>query len=163
MAFTTDAQTLQDYSDALQQGGVSILPAFASNNNTRNHARAYQEIVTALAQRGYLLAQITQWDRGAEFERDMTTWLNLSMGGLGQNIDPKFIDRFDRRKELHGSERDEIKPVSLTIGGLFTAPAGTAGTVQSGPINTSDDVFVFPDPTTSDDPPGPGRGKPIRW
>jgi hypothetical protein len=42
------------------------------------NVRAYNDIVTILSQRGYTLAQVLAWDRGAEFERDLADFFVLS-------------------------------------------------------------------------------------
>lgn len=147
--FTTDSVTLQALSDALQQAGVSTLAGQLPSINTRYHVRAYGDIVTRLAQRGYTLAQITSWDRSAEFETDLTVFYALSMAFVNTTVDLKFLAQFDRRQELSGGP--DMPAVGLTINGVFQDPLGTAGQPQVGKEDTSRDVFSWPDPGDSDE------------
>ena len=137
MAFTTDTVCLQDLADALQKGGTADLTDFQISMSSKSHAWAYGEIVSALTARGFLIAQITQWDRGNEFERDLSLYRSLCHGGVGQNIDEKWAKTFDRREDL--------KTVVLTISGVLVQPTGPTGLPRVGVEDTGNDIFVWPD------------------
>lgn len=153
--FNTDAIILQAVSDTLQAVGVSNLPAQWTNIAAQAHVWAYNTIVSALSGRGFTPAQILAWDRGAEFEGDLAIYRALSRGGALANLDDKFIRTFDRREEL--------KDVFYTTGGAIQDAQGTAGQVGVGDMDTSTDIFQWPDLTTLDDFPGPGRGQSTRF
>ncbi len=86
-------------------------------------ARAYQEIVGALVQRGFTLAQIQAWDEGASFERDMALYYALNASDRA-DLAGASLNRF---KQLAG--------VAVFIGGVFTEPGLVApGQVMTGRI-----------------------------
>lgn len=137
--FLTDLQIEQSLADLLKlAGGVGALPANAPNVVTEAHAAAYNEVVGRLLARGYTLAQITAWDQGVFYERQITLFfcmVNLA-GTFG--YDEKWIAMYDRRKDL--------ATVMLSIGGTFVSPQSVdgSGTVGGGVENTANDIFVWP-------------------
>lgn len=149
MAFLSDAQTLVSLEDTLKKP-AGTLQSYWSRINTESHAWAYAHVVNVLLGKGFTIAQIADWDSGAHYERDLTLWRALTRGGGLEGYDDKFVKTFDRREELKAL-------VALEIDGVFTAPAGTAGQVSTGPLDTTTDVFVWPDP---DDP---NLGSVTRW
>ncbi len=156
MAFLTDAACLQKLADVLQAASTSALPAqWASTILPDCHVWAYQELLTALASRGFTAVQIAAWDRGAEFEGDLTLYRALSRGGSLQNLDDKFINTFDRRDDLHGNPSKNITAVSVLNGGVWQAPAGGVGLPSHGVEATGSDIFVWPG--TGDPPFPPGE------
>lgn len=153
--FNSSAVILQAISDTLQQAGTSSLPAQWTNIANQAQTWAYQEIVSVLSGRGFTAAQIAAWDRGAEFELDLSLFRALSRGHmLGAMADAPFLLKtFDRRPEL--------LTVIYTTGGAIQDPQGTAGLPNFGDVDTSDDIFVIPptgDGYGSPDFPGEGRG-----
>lgn len=146
---------LQAVSDTLQQVGVGNLPAQWENIAAQCQTWAYNEILSALSGRGFTPAQIAAWDRGVEFELDLAIFRALSRGGALANLNADFIKSFDRRSEL--------KEVIYTTTGAIQDPQGTAGLPNVGDNDTSEDIFVWPDRTTTDDFPGPGLGNPANF
>lgn len=161
--FLTDNDILDRIADVLQAASRSALPSqWASTIVPDGHRRAYNEIVSALASRGYTLSQITSWDRGTEFEADLGVWASLVKGASLANVTPTLLEMYDRREELRGNPAKGVPAVVVTISGAFVDPAGTAGQVVVGSDDTSGDTFVFP--WQSDDPFPPGQsGQDLKW
>ncbi len=148
----------QAIADALQQAGISSLPNQYSAIAQRSQSLAYGYIVRKLAARGFLIAQITAWDDGANYELQIAVFFALQTGGVLANVSGAFLATFDLRKELD----DTI----VTIGGVFQDPLGTAGQVGVGDADHSQDIFTLPPSGTGDlwdDFPGPGRGERTRF
>lgn len=80
----------------------------------------------------------------------------MRRGASLQAVDDRLLGTMDVRKEVSDLE-------CLAVGGVFQLPQGTAGQVGVGDMDTSTDIFVWPDPTTMDDFPGPGRGQPTSF
>jgi len=80
--------------------------------------RAYNDIVTAFAARGFSLDLILQWDRGVEFNTDIGLWWSLRIGKV-----PEGTQRADRR--------DELKSLALTVGGKAQDPDLPYGQVHT--------------------------------
>lgn len=95
---------------------------------------AYNEIVTVLSSRGYSSAQIADWDRGGEFEKDIGLFWALTKGAGLTGEDDRWINKLDRRKEL--------ETVSVTIDGEVVDPA-TAGDIGTGSMDTSWQTFTW--------------------
>lgn len=110
----------------------------------------YGEIVTAFASRGFTKAQIDQWDRGAEFQRDLGLFHLLREGKAvdPSTYDPEAIRDLDRRKDL--------LLLGLTIDGVWQDPASDVGQARTGSFDTSGDMFV-------EDIEDTRRGQPTRW
>lgn len=138
MAFLTDEQLLNDLSDLLKKEQGTLLP-YWGNIVSAAHGWAYAFVVNTLAGRGFTLAQITAWDLGPHYERDLTLWKALVRGGGLEGYDDRFVKMLDVREELS-------KVSTLVIDGVFQQPEGAAGTVGVGAADTSRDVFVWPDP-----------------
>lgn len=110
---------------------------------------AYNEIVTALATRGYSKAQIDAWDRGKEFEQSIGAFWALDLGGLLGNVDDRLWTKLDRRAEL--------ATVDVLIGGGLVTPGGSdQGAVGHGKLSAADDLFSL-------DPRDRRRGVPTEW
>lgn len=153
MAFLTDIQTLEAISDALSQSGVNNVPIQMNGINKRAHAWAEQQVVAALAGRGYTTAQIAAFDQGANFVYDLTVWRALAMSRALQSLGTTgtmLLSQFDRRAEL--------ATVVYTAGGVYQDPLGTVGLPSVGDNDTSNDIFVLP-PSGSTDWPGPGPSR----
>lgn len=147
--FLGDSDTLAACTDALKMLGVSQAPGWLSSMNTRAHARAYNTILGTLLARGYTKAQVDSWDRGGEFESDLTVYFALSWGGATESLDPAKLAAFDRREEL--------KEAQVYAAGVLLDPAGSAGQVTTGTYSTAEDTFVWPDPED------PQKGQVARW
>jgi hypothetical protein len=151
--FNTSGDILQAIADTLQQADVTNLPAQWTNIASTSQNRAYWQIVSVLSGRGFTPTQIAAWDRGAEFELSLALYYALKQGGSLANLNGKFIQTFDREAEL--------KTVIYTTGGALQDPQGTAGLAGTDVMDASGDIFVWPDPASQNDFPGPGRGQPM--
>lgn len=79
---------------------VSDLPAYWDVLIPECNESAYYCIRGILLQRGFLVSQIDNWDRGREYQIDLGLyWLLVKGAGLHE-YDDKFILLLDRRKEL---------------------------------------------------------------
>lgn len=150
MAFVSDAQLLSDLADTLKKPEAQ-LQAYWTRIVSQSHAWAYQYIVNCLLGKGFLIAQITQWDSGPHYERLLTLWMALTRGGGLEGYDDKFLKQLDCRDQLK-----ELR--ALEISGVAVNPEGTAGLASTGAYDTTDDIFVWPDPDDT-----AHRGEPIRW
>ena len=138
--FLTDAHIRASVVAALKVS-AGDLPDYWDQLINESHTAAYQEIVGALIGRGFTQAQIDAWSRGAEFEKDLALFWALTKGGGLHNYDDRFPKSLDRRKDL--------LTVQVYSGGVWVTPGEDPGTVGSGAISTSDDLFNYRDP---DDP-----------
>lgn len=66
---------------------------------TQSIQEGYEEIVSALAARGYSISQIESWDRRARFNIDLALFWSLTKGVISQ-LPFETIRQLDRRKEL---------------------------------------------------------------
>lgn len=142
--------TVQNAVAARLHKNYSDLPSFWAQLISDCQTRAYNEIVSRLAARGFSAAQIAAWDRGAEFELSLTAFWAITDGAGLEGADDKFLAKLDRREELD--------TVAVTSGGTFSDPAGTAGLPSTGSYDTSTDMFVF-DQNDED----PRRGTETVW
>ncbi len=135
--FLTDAAVLQSVADLLKVD-VASLPAYWTNVVAEAHAAAYNEMVGRLLDRGYTLAQITAWDQGVFYERMISLFWALTNGAGTSAFDPKFINQFDRRKDLD--------TVLLAVAGVYIKPGNmdvdAPGTVGFGAEDFSDCLIV---------------------
>jgi hypothetical protein len=155
--FLTDTQTYSALADTLKAAGLQI-PDWWRSINQSSHAWAYNEIVSRLLARGFTQAQIAAWDRGAEFEQDLTIYRAMARGAMTEeNVTAEFIGMFDRREELTGNPSKDLKPVLVANAGVWQTPADTPGTVGVGAVGTAGFVFNFPDPQD------PGTGNSLVW
>jgi hypothetical protein len=125
--FVTDAATLQAINDTLQGIGAAPAPSYLANINVRAHQWAYNVITMVLTRRGWLLAQIVQWDNGPAAEVDLTVFRALSQAGTLVDVPNDLLKSLDWRPEL--------KTVELTIAGVYQDPLGQAGQVTGGQIS----------------------------
>lgn len=133
--FVTDAVVLGRVCDLLGVNVGNLPPKWQTivqNSNTS----AYQEILGRLITRGYTPAQINLWDRGAEFQTDLALFWSLTKGGALSNYSDVFLKALDRRKDLD--------TVILFIGQAWKATGDTPGTIGSGAVSGSGDVFGTP-------------------
>lgn len=108
----------------------------------------YQEILGALAARGYSKSQIDAWPRGTEFNVSLGLFWSLTQGAGLHSYDDKFLNKLDRREELKAV-------VVLDDTGALMTPAG-AGRFTVGDYTTDKDIFVL-------DPDDPNLGQVTDW
>ncbi len=154
--FLSDDQTLSDLAATIKATGVEVIPGYWPAINTRAHTRAYNEIYSALIGRGYSASQIAAWDRGEEFESDLTVWFAISKSSSATPLNQKVFSIFDRRADLQA--------VPIVNAGVLQAPAeGSQGTIHTGAPATDTDVFVWPPTDGSTPSPADELGQPTRW
>lgn len=154
--FLSDALLLSDLSDTLNKDQGTLQPYYKTILS-QEHAKAYNWLVSALLKRGFTLAQITAWDMGPFYERDLTLYQTLRRTAALQAVDDRLLGTMDVRKEVMELE-------CLAIAGVFQDPAGTAGQVGVGDLDTSQDIFVLgPSNPGFPDTPGGERGNPTNW
>jgi hypothetical protein len=148
MSFLTDLQISQSVADLLKVT-LANLPAYAANVVTEAHAAAFAEIQGRLLNRGYTLAQITSWDQGAFYERQISLYfIMVNVAGTGDYSD-LWVKQYDRRKDLD--------TVLISIGGIFVQPVeGQPGTCSIGTESTATDATAWLNPNND-------RGNGSRW
>jgi hypothetical protein len=124
--FITADELKQIVADALHQT-TAQLPSEWDRIVFLSNQTAFMDIRGKLLQRGYDTAQMLNWDRGPEFQRDLGLYWSLVRGAGLHGYDDKFINKLDRRKEL------EICLVE--IGGLTTNASNQPQPVQGGDMN----------------------------
>ncbi len=143
--FLADADISQALAD-MYRTTTGALPSQLTNVVAQAHTAAYQDILSGLLARGFSLAQISLWDRGAEFERMLSLYWVLVNSGENVNYGP-LVKNYDRRQDL--------KTVLLSIAGVYQAPAAadTPGDIGSGDFDTGRDVQDYNtiDPRTPTD------------
>lgn len=156
MPFLTDAAVLQSVAD-IQHQDVGSLPlqlgTLASPGNVvlEAHAAAYNEIVGRLLNRGYTLAQITSWDQGVFYERQISLYFVLVNVAGTFGYSDLWIKQYDRRKDLD--------TVLVSISGSFVQPVeGNPGTCILGTDSTSGDATAWMNPATRRGSPFWGAG-----
>ncbi len=146
--FLTDLQLNNAVCDEIQkQRGT--LTVFWPGIITLANIWAYNEIAARLVARGFTLAQVTAWDRGAEFQTDLGVWKavtdNASMAPASYNF--AALASKDRRDELSGNPTKKIEACIVTASYVFQAPIMPVGNVNTGP---RDDAGI-PSPLTLSD------------
>lgn len=149
--FVTDAEVEAVVADLLKVS-LGSLPDHVRQVARRAHARAYNLIVRTLVGRGFTKAQVDQWDEGEDVERDLAAFLVGTTAGVIQKykLDPKVVEVLDRREDL------KTTPV-LMISGEPVNPAGTVSLPRAGELDTTGDIFVWPDPDDAN------RGEVTDW
>ena len=139
--FITDDQLLDALANRLHTA-VSALPSFWTGIVGDSNTAAYNEIVGRLMARGFLKADIDQWDRGAEFQRRVGVWFMLRDGGAYAGFDAETIKSMDCRKDLDTT--------LFAVSGAWVKPSGDEPGLATtgGPLATGG-IFNFPNP---DDP-----------
>lgn len=138
--FLTDDDVRQSVAGLLKMD-VAGLAGYWDRLVKECHASAYYDVRGALLQRGFTAAQVDAWDRGAEFERDLTLYWCLVRGGLQVHaISAEQLDRLDRRKEL--------ETVLVETAAAPQPPAQEPGRIVSGVLATS---YVTADGVTVED------------
>lgn len=147
--FTTDAAIKTEVAAALKVASSSDLQAWWDTVIARAHLAAYQEIVGQLIRRGFSKAVIDTWDRGTEFEKDLSLYYCFTSPQGAGAFDLKAVQLWDRRKELEtvivfvsGSPVKPTDPNSaaevvgfgnrVETGGIFDFPEFTDGSQDDG-------------------------------
>lgn len=120
----------QTVAAALKVDPASLAP-YWDNEILRCQESAYKDIRGALLTRGFLAPQVDAWDRGMEFERDLTLFWALARGYGGVPQDMTQLETLDRRKEL--------LTVHVEIaGGTTQVPTASPGRISAGMIENLD-------------------------
>lgn len=101
---------------------------------------AYQEILTALASRGYTAAQIAAWDRGAEYNRKIGVCLFLTYDGVNHEVDEQRLDRVCKCRE-------ELLTIPIMVDGEIVEPESSSAAIGHGVVDTATDTFIFDEMT----------------
>lgn len=144
--YITDAELKTALAPVLRKASVHDLNPLWDGIVPDANEAAYNEIIGRLTNRGYSVAQIDQWARRYEFNRDIGLFWCLVKGAGLDGYDDKWIDRLDRREEL-----DEV---TIVIDDEVADIADTTAAIGHGPLSTTDDIFVL---TTE------GRGQTTNW
>lgn len=161
--FITD-QALQDYVAAvLHRAGAAVTTDVTQSTFwppivTQANASAWGEIQDRLIRRGFTVAQITAWDRGAEVQQQIGTYNALRDGGCLENFSETFLNNLKRYfdPEIKSNILDNTL---VTNAQVWQTPGDTPGTIGIGEISTFNNAFNLP--TTPDQ--DPRIGEITRW
>lgn len=132
MAYIT-ASDLKDVLAAhLKLANATALPSQIDVVADQCVQAGYQEIVSRLLDRGFTQAQIDDWDRNAEFNRDLAMWFVLRHVAESDDGD-LWPQKFDRREELES--------VVVVVDGEVQEPGSSARRIGYGEMQRSDGVF----------------------
>lgn len=132
MPFVTD-NTIATYLAAHLGTGDTLETRYTSVLIPAANIAAYNAIVGKLSGRGFTAAQIADWDRGEEFNKDLALChLRPSVKG-GDNGD-EWKDRFCRL--------DELDDLDITIDGEVIEPDASETEIGYGDMTRSDDEFT---------------------
>ena len=157
--FATDAE-VKSYARALLAKDTSVtLKDYWDTIVSNMHSAAYQFILNWWGQKGYSKQQIADWDFGSQFEIRLAGYLSLArLSALyPDSYSQQALALLDPRKELAGDKQLDIPPAMLVVDGEVVDPEGTRGSISTGLLDTSEDLFV---PFNADDP---RRGQITRW
>lgn len=146
--FITDDMVLEELSACLHYvGGAADMLVKAPTWGTivpNAHAKAAGEIYRRLTARGYLAAQIVQWDDGPTFELTLTIGNALIRGNAIEKAPEGFWMEFDEiKKELFDPG------ILILIAGVPQAPQGTIGVALAGQIDQTNIANFLPSSTDS--------------
>ncbi len=133
--FITDAVLNNAVCDEIQKAR-GTLTVFWPGIITQANVWAYNEIAARLVARGFTLAQVTAWDRGAEFQTDLGVWKAISDNAAMAPNTYNFaaLAAKDRRDELSGNQAKKIEACIVTASYVFQVPTNTVGNVNTGPM-----------------------------
>lgn len=97
--FITGPQLKQAIADMMRVDILELDPLW-DRIAAESATAAYNDIVSALSNRGYTAVEIDTWVRGAEFNRDIGLYWAFVKGAGLHSYDDKWIDKLDRREEL---------------------------------------------------------------
>lgn len=142
MSFINNAQALTLVAAELKKD-EDDLPSYWSTLVANANDFAYNEILDRLGSRGYTKAQVDQWARGPEVQRDLCIWHALTRGGGLEGFDMSTINSYDRRDDL---DRTYLRDSS---GNRMDPTAGEPGLIASSGPQDDGAIFTWPD---KDDP-----------
>lgn len=158
-----DDQALQKYVAAvLHRSGVAVTtdvqqstfwPAIVSQANLA----AYNEIFDRLIRRGWTPAQIAAWDRGAEVQTAIGAFNAVRDGGFLDQVQTAILENLKRYFD-ETNPKNVLDNTLVTNSQQWQIPGDAPGTVGTGALDTSQDMFVMPGP--QDDP---RIGQITRW
>jgi hypothetical protein len=131
----TDAVVAADVAGLLKlAAGPSALPAYWATVISLTHSQAYQDILAALAARGYAPADVQSWGAGPGqlYERKLALFYAAQEGGGFAGVSDRFINGLDVRKQL------ETIQLTDANGNAILTTANEPGTVGFGPIEGMD-------------------------
>lgn len=132
--YIDDATLKQRVADVLKRGAASGLAEYWDRIVPRANRAAYDEIVGALASRGYSSATIQSWDRGAEFQEMLGLfWCGQYGAAHFQNDEGDLFREWDRREEL--------RTVPVLVAGELQSPSVGGGPIGYGAMKTGKEVF----------------------
>jgi hypothetical protein len=111
------------------------------------NAKAYNDIVACMTERGFSVAQVNAWDNLASFQADQIVYWAIMMAAVKEpdQYNLQAVAMMDRRPELTGDDKRGIKPCSLTIGGVFQDPANVQGQAVVGAQDSGTSFFGVPE------------------
>lgn len=123
--FLTDEEFRAHVSGAVKTG-LSDMAGYWDSLCQKAHESAYFDVRGALLARGFTAAQVDQWPRGAEYERDIGLYWVGIRSDLMEN-DLERLKLLDRRQELmtvmvelpNGQPQDPTGPPQLIYVGLL--------------------------------------------
>lgn len=98
--FIQDSEVKSYVQAQLHLRNLNEMPTYWDELVPIAHTKAYNEILRAILQRGFTIAQILAWTAGPEYEYDLSAWWLIKTAGQLANYDDKFIASLDRRNEL---------------------------------------------------------------
>lgn len=134
MAYTTAAAVKTELANMVGAASSASLVSRYDGIVATSVEWGYQEIISALRERGYTQAQIDAWDRREEFNLSMALFWALSRGVVKQ-AEYNSIKQLDRRKEL--------ETVAILIDGDLADPGAGAGMVGYGSLTFDEDTARF--------------------
>ncbi len=157
--------------DVLQLDASTSLGAYWTTLVDRALNFSYWEIVNRLMQRGYSKSVIDQWDRGAEFQKDLGVWYCLQWISTQTvlKVEQSSISLVDRRTDLSGGEKlmgsfagmfgkaQRMDPVMITVGGILMQPDTQVGGPTTGAIEGGGAVGYPWEEPAANGPPWDGR------
>lgn len=150
MSFITDAQLRNAVAAMIKKDPAALEPFWAELIPIANES-AYNQIVSALNDRGYTTAQIDAWDRGAEFQRYISIYEVMVLAQALTDFNLENLRTFAARV-------NQLADVVVKTGGeVIEAGADSPESqVGYGSLSTTNDLFVL-------DPYDSRRGNPTTW
>lgn len=113
MSFATDASILTKVKSLLKKANSATIPTAISAHITSYNTKAYNDIIAALMARGYSAGDVSDWDRGEEFNIDLACWWAINDAGVTEQFDDRDLAKLDRRAEL--------LTCAITVGGALVS------------------------------------------
>lgn len=146
-----DFATMSGYvKDHLAKSPAEILQPHWDSIINAAITTGYWHCVNAWIIRGYTKEQVDDWDRLAEYQLDIGAWFALKRlsAMIPDSLGQANLDKLDRRAELQAPQVDSFGrgnnggTAVLTIDGVPVDGEGTYGQPNTGPMDTTHDMFV---------------------